>query len=124
MTTPPVYEQPSFDEGKQKFTAGYFVLRGSGDYRDAICIQPTTNAGWAQWWGDEARSLVNSSIAYRGQLTVVAVPRGSQWTLTLSDQPNVRAADAHALPSNRAKAMEKALLPRQLSASRRSAANR
>jgi hypothetical protein len=28
---------------------------------------------------------------YRREVTVVAVPRGSQWTLTLSDVPNPRA---------------------------------
>ena len=28
---------------------------------------------------------------YRREVTVVAVPRGSHWTLTLSDVPNLRA---------------------------------
>ena len=41
---PPVYEVPSFDEGKQIWTAGYFVLRGSGDYRDTVCINPRAAA--------------------------------------------------------------------------------
>ena len=49
MTAPrPVYEVPSSDEGKQICTAGYFVLRGSGDNRDAVCITPA-GGGFAQW---------------------------------------------------------------------------
>jgi hypothetical protein len=43
---PPVYEVPSFDEGKQIWTAGYFVLRGSGDNRDAVCINPAGGGGF------------------------------------------------------------------------------
>jgi hypothetical protein len=31
---PPVYEVPEWDEGRQVWTAGYFILRGSGDHRD------------------------------------------------------------------------------------------
>jgi hypothetical protein len=31
MTQGPAHETPSLDEGKQKFTSGYFVLRGSRD---------------------------------------------------------------------------------------------
>ena len=31
MTQGPVDETPSLDEGKQKFTSAYFVLRGSRD---------------------------------------------------------------------------------------------
>jgi hypothetical protein len=32
-------------------------------------------------------------IGFHGDLTIVAVPRGSQWSITLSDQPNVRAPE-------------------------------
>ena len=35
--------------------------------------------------------VVNSNIAYHGDLMIVGVPRGSQWSLTLSDTPNIRA---------------------------------
>jgi hypothetical protein len=31
--------------------------------------------------------LVNSSIGYRGQLVIVVVPKGSTWSLTISDLP-------------------------------------
>jgi hypothetical protein len=34
--------------------------------------------------------LINRSESYRGGLVVVAVPKGSQWSLTLSDLPVVR----------------------------------
>jgi len=45
--------------------------------------------------------VVNRSIGYRGDLIVVWVPKGSQWSLTLSDQPNFRAADADIPASDR-----------------------
>ena len=35
--------------------------------------------------------VINSSLSYRGALEVVCVPKGSQWSLTLSDVPNPRA---------------------------------
>jgi hypothetical protein len=31
--------------------------------------------------------LVNSSIGYRGQFVIVVVPKGSTWSLTISDLP-------------------------------------
>jgi hypothetical protein len=35
VTTPPkVYEVPEWNPGTQRWTRGYFVLRGSGDFRD------------------------------------------------------------------------------------------
>jgi hypothetical protein len=94
MTTPPpVYETPSFDEGRQVWTAGYFVLRGSNDVRDIVSISPQTNGGafCQTQHNPPARSppngsmLINASIGYRGDLIVVAVPKASVWNLTLSD---------------------------------------
>jgi len=85
---PPVYEVPSFDEGKQIWTAGYFVLRGSGDNRDAVCITPA-GGGFAQWQKSNANMVVNRCIGFRGGLIVVAVPKGSSWSVTLSDAPVV-----------------------------------
>jgi hypothetical protein len=35
--------------------------------------------------------IQNHSLAYRGALEVVCVPKGSEWSLTLSDVPNPRA---------------------------------
>jgi hypothetical protein len=95
MVTPPVWEQPDFDPGKQRYTAGFFVLRGSKAFRDSICVGPSANGGAFQHWGSDANMLINSSIGYRGSLIVMAVPKGSTWKLTLSDVPNVRTADAH-----------------------------
>ena len=86
---PPVYEVPSSDEGKQICTAGYFVLRGSGDNRDAVCITPAGGGGFAQWQKSNANMVVNRCIGYRGGLIVVAVPKGSSWSVTLSDAPVV-----------------------------------
>jgi hypothetical protein len=86
---PPVYEVPSFDEGKQIWTAGYFVLRGSGDNRDAVCINPAGGGGFAQWQKSNANMVVNRCIGFRGGLIVVAVPKGSSWSVTLSDAPVV-----------------------------------
>jgi hypothetical protein len=37
--------------------------------------------------GPEAHMLVNSSIGYRGQFVIVAVPKGSTWSLTISVWP-------------------------------------
>ena len=35
--------------------------------------------------------LINGSLGYRGDLIVVGVPKGSVWSLSLSDVPIVRA---------------------------------
>jgi hypothetical protein len=75
---PSVYEAPSWDEGEQRWKSGYFVLRGSGDIRDAVSISPQTNGGLFASGGN---LLVSGSIAYRGCLIAVAVPRGSVWAV-------------------------------------------
>lgn len=33
---------------------------------------------------------INASVGFKGQLMVVCVPRGSTWSLTLSDVPNLK----------------------------------
>jgi hypothetical protein len=86
MTQGPAHETPSLDEGKQKFTSGYFVLRGSRDWRDLVCVSPVCCGGHAEW-GLTGNMVVSGGIRYSGDLVVVAVPRGSQWSLTLSDLP-------------------------------------
>jgi hypothetical protein len=48
MTHGPVNETPSFDEGKRKFTSGYFVLRGSRDWCDLVCVSPVCGGGYAR----------------------------------------------------------------------------
>jgi hypothetical protein len=64
---------PRFDEGKQIWISGYFVLRGSLDLRDLICVSPQSG-GAAAYWGGDGNMVVNGSIGYRGDLVVVAVP--------------------------------------------------
>ena len=45
--------------------------------------------------------LIDVSLPYASALVIVGVPRGSTWSLTLSDVPNVRDADAELPPSDR-----------------------
>jgi hypothetical protein len=87
MIQGPMNETPSFDEGKQKLTSGYFVLRGSRDWRDLVCVSPVNGGGYSEWWGLTGNMVVSGGIRYSGDLAVVAVPRASQWSLTLSDIP-------------------------------------
>ena len=86
MIQGPVNETPSF-EGKQKLTSNYFVLRGSRDWCDLVCVSPVYGGGYAEWRGSTGNMVVSGSIRYSGDLAVVAVPRGTQWSLTLSDIP-------------------------------------
>ena len=51
--------------------------------------------------GPTANVLIDVSLPYAGTLVIVGVPRGSTWSLTLSDVPNVRDADAELAPSDR-----------------------
>ena len=92
MTTPPlVHEVLDYDPATQQFTSGYFTLKGEGDLRNLINVQPATTAGAFSWIGNVAHMAINSSIQYRGELVIVGVPRGSTWRLTVSDVENVRA---------------------------------
>jgi hypothetical protein len=77
-------------ESAQKWVAGYFVLRGQRDWRDLVCVDAATNGAAFAWWGRDGNMVVNGSISYRGALMVVGAPKGSQWSLTLSDVPNPR----------------------------------
>ena len=89
MTTPPQFETPCFDEGQQHWVSGYFVLRGSADIHDLVSIQPTTTGG-----AGGAGVVVNGGLDYAGELQVVAVPRGSTWSITLSDDAASRVPPA------------------------------
>jgi hypothetical protein len=42
------------------------------------------------WVGRQMHMIENASISYRDALQVVCIPRGSIWSITLSDQPNLR----------------------------------
>jgi hypothetical protein len=96
MTTPPPYETPEWDEGRRVWKHGYFVLRGQHDLRDLICVQPAVCGHAFSWVGTVANIVVDGNLPYRGGLIVVAVPKNSQWTLTLSDVPNPRVPAAKA----------------------------
>lgn len=76
----------NFCEGKRKFNSGYFVLRGSRDWCDLVCVSPVCG-GYAEWRGLTGNMVVSGGIRYSGDLAVVAVPSGSRWSLTLSDIP-------------------------------------
>lgn len=81
---PPVYQTPEGDDGRGVWTRSYLQLRGSGDLRDLYCACPAQG-------GVAGNVLVQSqSLRYHGDLTIVACPRGSAFSLTLSDVPNVR----------------------------------
>jgi hypothetical protein len=93
MTVAPVHQAPAWHPLRRVYTAGFFVLRGDEDgnlpfaLRNMICYSPTANPLGASIW-------VNRSEHYRGRLLVESVPRGSQWALRLSDQPNPRSIAA------------------------------
>ena len=89
------------------------MLRGSYALRDTVCVNPSTGGAFS-WWGDVGQMIINGSIGFRGQLIVVAVPRGSIWALTLSDVPVARTADTDIGPSDRRRALEANMRPRQL----------
>lgn len=86
---PGLNETAQWDEGKQRWTAGRLVLRGEGDRRDLFCID-ATHGGWASFDRDQAFVITGGSFPYRGGLKIICVPRGSEWSLTLSDMPVAR----------------------------------
>jgi hypothetical protein len=85
------YDPPAFSEAKQQWTAGRFVLRGSRDYRNLICIDTQSDGYWASQYAGTAEVLNNASVSYPGELQIICIPRGSVWEITLSDIPYVRA---------------------------------
>jgi hypothetical protein len=85
------FDPPSFSEATQQFTTGRFVLRGSRDFRNLVCIDTQSDGGWASQYASTASVLESASLNYAGELMVVCVPRGSIWELSLSDIPYVRA---------------------------------
>jgi hypothetical protein len=89
QASPPGYEIPDFDPGRQRWKTARFVLRGTKDIRDLCCID--TQSGGGAGGGGFDSVWANASVAYTGELEVVCVPKGSTWSLQLSDVPNVRA---------------------------------
>lgn len=56
--------------------------------RDLVCIDTQHAGGWASHGSLGDIVMGNASIDYRGDLIVACVPRGSTWSVTLSDVPN------------------------------------
>jgi hypothetical protein len=83
MSIAPAYQTPCWDAGGQQWVAGCLTLRGTGDCHDAVCVSPQTNGG--AFSGGVMISSSNGSVGYTGDLTVVAAPNGSVWSLTLTD---------------------------------------
>jgi hypothetical protein len=82
MTRPPAVDSISR-------RGAHFTLRDDRPFpvalRNMISFDPrnwTTGVNRAIW--------VNASVPYTGNLTVVSVPPGSEWDLTLSDVANIR----------------------------------
>jgi hypothetical protein len=89
MAVPPsVYEVPDWDEGRMCWKSGYFVLRGSDDCRDLVCLNPSSEG-----WLIAGHSIIQGVMPYRGDLTVVSVPRGSLWNVTTGGGATTAAAE-------------------------------
>ena len=83
------YDPPAFSEAKQQWTAGRFVLRGSRDFRNLMCIDTQSDGYWASQYGNTAGVLTSASVSYPGELQIICIPKGSVWEITLSDIPYV-----------------------------------
>jgi hypothetical protein len=93
MTQPPTsIENPYYDEGERRWKAGYFQLRATGENYDHICFDPRSNGAAMSWAGGTGWLFTNRNVAYRGNLIALAIPRGSVWSLVLSDIPVARVA--------------------------------
>ncbi|HZZ22863.1 MAG TPA: hypothetical protein VFE60_09940 [Roseiarcus sp.] len=78
---------PRWDEGSMRWVSGRFVLRGSRDFKDLLCVDTGSGAGWAGHNNKFDNVLASGSLGYAGDLIAVSIQRGSVWTLTLSDIP-------------------------------------
>jgi hypothetical protein len=84
------FETPSWDPGFGKFgrfKSGYFTLAGALDPRLIFNFSSQTSGGIALSSGSARQLILDASLAYLGELIVVAVPRGSEWRIDLSDVP-------------------------------------
>ena len=66
-------EEVQFSAATQTYKAGQFVLKASGDFQNLVSLAPADvipTGIWAQ----------AASIAFRGALKVVCVPKGSTWS--------------------------------------------
>jgi hypothetical protein len=93
QTAPAVPDgEPQFSASKQVWLTGYFQIRGERDIQAVYCSRSGT---WVpQWIGDQRILISNASFPYAGRLRIICVPKGSAWSVTLSDVPTVRAPSA------------------------------
>ena len=73
-------EMPQWDTGRMRWKAGWFALKASGDHQCLVSIALTDTIPGKVW-------AQNASIGYAGDLEVQCLPKGSTWSLTLSDAP-------------------------------------
>jgi hypothetical protein len=80
---------PQFSAAMQRWKTGYISLRGERDRQAIYCNRSSV---WTPLWSGDTRILItNQSLDYHGRLVVECVPKGSTWSLTLSDVPIFRA---------------------------------
>jgi hypothetical protein len=80
-TPPPKYEVAEWDEGRRCWRRGYFVLRGSGDFRDLFCANPSQWGYFEQELGAKPESRLSrqfgGGLHSEGQRVVVDLERCS-----------------------------------------------
>ena len=92
QTTPAVPDgDPQWSASLGRWRTGYLVLKGERDTQAVYSNRPSV---WTPLWSGGERSLIASnSLPYAGRLRIECVPKGSTWSLTVSDVPFVRLAD-------------------------------
>jgi hypothetical protein len=97
-------------------------LRGQHNIRDVYCADLNGNGGL---FGRHraAQAIVNASLPYAAQLIVLSVPKGSAWSMDLSDVPVIRVSEpvgarGVAYGSDKRTAFERAMRARQLAQAR------
>jgi hypothetical protein len=92
QTAPAVPDgEPQWSAAMQRWKTGYISLRGESDPQAVYCNRPSI---WTPLWSGGERILIASnSLPYAGRLRIECVPKGSTWSLTVSDVPFVRLAD-------------------------------
>ena len=74
---------------RQRALGSPAAARGSDDdARDLICLAPQSASWLIRGW-----PIVGGTMTYRGNLTVVCVPRGSQWSVTTAGGATTAAAE-------------------------------
>ena len=77
-------------------TRSHLTLKGVLDHRALINLEPQSGASF--FWDQRGGHLaIDASIPFRGALEVVRVPAGSQWSISLSDQPILKAVPSQPL---------------------------